>query len=729
MLERRAVSSSFLRLGLALGASAIAACSLTSSVDDLSSGGQAGTGQPDGSVGNDAATDVSSEPVGDTLAEVVAESGQETGLEGGVETGADTAPDVECPVATKYCAGSCVGLNDPNTGCASADCAPCDFANASVICASGACAIGACVKDYDDCNGVATDGCESHLKTDPANCGQCGAGCVYPHTEPLCVAGSCTPGACDQGHEDCNGDKATDGCEVNTDSDPMNCGGCGDACPDKPGKTAICTAGVCSWSDCAAPTADCDSDPDTCETNTSSSLAHCGFCSNACVHANASSKCTAGVCELGTCVPGFGNCDTQASTGCETDLKTSVDNCSVCGKVCPARPNSTPQCSGSVCKPSCNVGWGNCNGLEADGCEVNVLTSTKHCGGCGNACPTGPYGSAQCVGGVCSLLCNAGRGDCNGIGTDGCEAILYSDERNCGTCGSDCCSGECNSGTCTPKPLYNGTGTGFGIAVNDTHVFVPQYSAFGSVRGIDKSTGNGTSLSIAQYARWITVDSNYAYWTENDGVMRVPLSGGSRKVLYSAASGKRPWGITLLGAEVFFTDNLGGTIMKVPAAGGTASTLASLQGAPMGIVALPGIPGNVYWANHAGTDIIGTATTDGTAPHVLLTGDAGAAWIATDGSSLFWTNDVTPGVWKVAIGGISKPTQLSATGSTPTCIAVNGPYVYWTDYGAGKINRVGKDGTGEKVIASSANPRGIAVDDKCVWWVQGSSGDVWGAPK
>jgi len=49
-------------------------------------------------------------------------------------------------------------------------------------------------------------------------------------------------------------------------------------------------------------------------------------------------------------------------------------------------PNATHQCSGGVCViGACLTGFGDCNGDPTDGCE-NDLTALPDCGGCGNIC-------------------------------------------------------------------------------------------------------------------------------------------------------------------------------------------------------------------------------------------------------------------------------------------------------------------------------------------------------
>lgn len=167
--------------------------------------------------------------------------------------------------------------------------------------------------------------------------------------------------------------------------------------------------------------------------------------------ANAQSVCMAGSCTMGSCTAGYGNCNGVPADGCEVSLTNDASNCGTCGTTCSA-PNSTPSCTAGACSlGSCDVDYGNCNGLVVDGCEVSLTSDASNCGSCGTTCAA-PNGTPSCTAGNCSVgSCNVGYGDCNSLVFDGCEVDLTNDPGNCGACGLSCPGGfTCSTGSCVP---------------------------------------------------------------------------------------------------------------------------------------------------------------------------------------------------------------------------------------------------------------------------------------
>jgi len=158
--------------------------------------------------------------------------------------------------------------------------------------------------------------------------------------------------------------------------------------------------------------------------------------------------CRRGVCGIGACTAGFADCDGNATNGCETPIDT-ISNCGSCGRVC-AFTNGIPACTAGACVLSgCSArNYRDCDANASTGCERDINTDPTSCGGCGIICRSHIGSATPCVGGACTPTCNAGYGNCNGVANDGCEASLGTN-LNCGACGRACANGQvCRSGAC-----------------------------------------------------------------------------------------------------------------------------------------------------------------------------------------------------------------------------------------------------------------------------------------
>jgi hypothetical protein len=121
---------------------------------------------------------------------------------------------------------------------------------------NGQVVITGCVSGFADADGLVGNGCEVNLNTDPANCGSVGTA-IPPngalHANWGCVAGTVTLTSCVTGWGDANQQQA-DGCEVNLNTDPANCGSVGTAIPPSGYLHAnwACSAGVITLSGCVS---------------------------------------------------------------------------------------------------------------------------------------------------------------------------------------------------------------------------------------------------------------------------------------------------------------------------------------------------------------------------------------------------------------------------------------------------------------------------------------------
>ncbi len=164
---------------------------------------------------------------------------------------------------------------------------------------------------------------------------------------------------------------------------------------------------------------------------------NCGSCGHVCSSVNATASCVAGNCQL-TCNPGYFDCDGMPSTGCEVAVNGDPNNCGYCGNVCASGPNASGSCVNGSCQFSCNAGYMDCDNQPANGCEIAVISDPNNCGGCGHVCAPRPNSMSSCSGGTCNYTCSSGYSDCNGITADGCEINVLTDANNCGGCGNVC---------------------------------------------------------------------------------------------------------------------------------------------------------------------------------------------------------------------------------------------------------------------------------------------------
>ncbi len=259
---------------------------------------------------------------------------------------------------------------------------------------------------------------------------------------------------CPAGRDDCD-NNPDNGCEADLAS-LEHCGACGVRCAAGANAAASCQRGRCVQQ-CADGFGDCDNNPDNgCETDIRVSPAHCGRCGMACTASGATPTCRAGVCGMSMCAAGRGDCDGVEANGCETVLAEDVRHCGACGRVCSVS-NGTPSCNAGVCGiAGCAAGFNNCDGDPANGCETETRTSAVHCGTCGNACPVVANGQSACAAGVCGRTCDPGFDDCDGAPANGCEVDTRTSLLHCGACGRQCpapANGAtaCVAGECAPR--------------------------------------------------------------------------------------------------------------------------------------------------------------------------------------------------------------------------------------------------------------------------------------
>jgi len=228
----------------------------------------------------------------------------------------------------------------------------------------------------DDCDGDVDEGFD--VNADVAHCGACNQACTIANGTPRCVSGQCRVAMCTSGWSDCN-NMAGDGCEASLQDDVDTCGDCNTTCTVQAG-SAECSMGACRVAGCNTGFDDCNTQySDGCEADLTD-LATCGSCSNACTVTAGTAACDAGQCRIAECNPGFDDCNTQYSDGCEANLSDPA-TCGAQCRTCPTPMNATATCDGTSCGFSCPTGFNRC----ASSCAVDVSVESV-CDGMDDDC-------------------------------------------------------------------------------------------------------------------------------------------------------------------------------------------------------------------------------------------------------------------------------------------------------------------------------------------------------
>ena len=130
----------------------------------------------------------------------------------------------------------------------------------------------------------------------------------------------------------------------------------------------VCIDGVCEFATKPAGSPCDDGDPCT-SSDVCDGLGECLGDPMECTAPNATGQCANGVCTDLACNPGWGDCNSDPSDGCETSLD-SLQNCGSCGEPCTAGPNAVANCSAGVCERACESPWENCDDDWSNGCEI-----------------------------------------------------------------------------------------------------------------------------------------------------------------------------------------------------------------------------------------------------------------------------------------------------------------------------------------------------------------------
>ena len=361
-------------------------------------------------------------------------------------------------------------------------------------------------------------------------------------------------------------------------------GACGTACPTGD----LCNGGTCS-SSCTAPRTLCTS---TSCVDTQTDPANCGGCGNLCALPHvASNGCTGATCSIGTCASGYADCNAAPADGCEVNTQSDTNNCGACHTVC-SSGCINGQCRGSFVLASGQSGpaflvvdgqnayWTDYGGgtvmkVGLNGGTVVVLAS-------GQSEPQGIAVDATSVywtnfgggsvartslsGGTVTTLAT-GQASPYAIAVDSMN-VYWTNDNSSGTIMKVPLAGG------TPTTLASGQNDPLTIAVDGVSVY---WATSGSGNVVKVPLAGGTVTTLASGIPGpdsIAVDATYVYWLGNGVIAKVPLAGGTVTTL-SSGQNPDPVSVVIDSTTLYSTASESQPISALPLTGGALTTLAT----------------------------------------------------------------------------------------------------------------------------------------------------------